>query len=282
MAAAAVRRCDIGCGAIRPAPPPGRPMPRSTGSTTGRSRTLWAAGARGQGITIAEIDTGVNAALPELRGRIAEGHRSRSAGRRPDRPRGRRSSATAPRWRRSWSPGPGLLGITGLAPDAKVLPIAVPLDGHDRRRPARPPARGDPLRRRPRRQDHQHVARREAHADQRPGAVPGRRAGGDLPRAAQGCAGRRRRSATPARRATPSRIRASASASSRSARSTPPARSPASPAAAAVPDPDRARRRASPSLSRVEGRAYSGDGTSQATAITPRPAWPSCGRATRG
>src|SRR4249919_423217 len=35
--------------------------------------SLWAAGARGQGVTIAEIDTGVNAALPELAGKILPG-----------------------------------------------------------------------------------------------------------------------------------------------------------------------------------------------------------------
>ena len=41
--------------------------------------SLWDAGARGQGITIAEIDTGVNAALPELAGTGAAGHRPRRA-----------------------------------------------------------------------------------------------------------------------------------------------------------------------------------------------------------
>ena len=35
--------------------------------------SLWQDGVRGQGITIAEIDTGVNAHLPELRGRVLPG-----------------------------------------------------------------------------------------------------------------------------------------------------------------------------------------------------------------
>ncbi|HJQ42276.1 MAG TPA: hypothetical protein VJ831_04285, partial [Jatrophihabitantaceae bacterium] len=34
---------------------------------------LWAQGARGKGVTIAEIDTGVNAALPELRTNVLRG-----------------------------------------------------------------------------------------------------------------------------------------------------------------------------------------------------------------
>ena len=62
---------------------------------------------------------------------------------------------------------PGLLGHHRHRPGrAASCPIAVPLRGHDRRGQARPPGRGDPLRRRPRRQDHQHVARR--HCATRP------------------------------------------------------------------------------------------------------------------
>ena len=55
-----------------------RPRPatrthRSTTSTSGTCRSLWAAGARGQGVRIAEIDTGVDASLPEFTGRVAAG-----------------------------------------------------------------------------------------------------------------------------------------------------------------------------------------------------------------
>ena len=59
---------------------PGRPRRRSTGSTTGTSRRCGPPASRGQGVTIAEIDTGVNAALPELPGRVLRGHRPRRAG----------------------------------------------------------------------------------------------------------------------------------------------------------------------------------------------------------
>jgi subtilisin family serine protease len=93
-----------------------------------RIESLWAQGARGQGITIAEIDTGVNAALPELRGRVLSGADF-----------GKRGNGQIDRERDEFGHGtamasimvarPGLLDITGMAPDAKILPIAVPLDG---------------------------------------------------------------------------------------------------------------------------------------------------------
>ena len=89
---------------------------------------LWAAGARGQGITIAEIDTGVNAALPELSGRILDGVDLGAGGNgHVDRQRDQFGHGTA--MASIMVARPGLLGITGLAPDARVLPIAVPLNG---------------------------------------------------------------------------------------------------------------------------------------------------------
>lgn len=100
-------------------------------------RQLWASGARGQGETIAEIDTGVTASLPELRGRILPGRDFGIAGNgqidREVNPFGHGTAMASIMVAR-----PGLLGITGLAPAAKVLPIAVPLDGtDDARRPDR-------------------------------------------------------------------------------------------------------------------------------------------------
>src|SRR4051794_5713931 len=90
--------------------------------------TLWQSGARGQGITIAEIDTGVNANLPELRGRVLAGADL-----------GGRGDGQVDRQVDTFGHGtamasimvarPGVLGITGLAPAARVLPIAVPLGG---------------------------------------------------------------------------------------------------------------------------------------------------------
>jgi subtilisin family serine protease len=90
--------------------------------------SLWAAGFRGQHMTIAEIDTGVNADLPELRGRILPGKDFGEDGDgRVDRERDEFGHGTA---LASIMVGrPGLLDITGIAPGAKILPIAVPLNG---------------------------------------------------------------------------------------------------------------------------------------------------------
>lgn len=90
---------------------------------------LWAAGARGQGVTIAEIDTGVNAALPELAGKVLPGKDFGGAAGdgRTDRDQDAFGHGTA--MASIMVARPTLLDITGLAPDARVLPIAVPLQG---------------------------------------------------------------------------------------------------------------------------------------------------------
>ncbi|MGH8960546.1 MAG: S8 family peptidase [Jatrophihabitantaceae bacterium] len=90
---------------------------------------LWSQGARGQGITIAEIDTGVNAALPGLAGRILPGKDFGPAGGdgRIDRQIKQFGHGTA--MASLMVSRPSTLGITGLAPGAQVLPIAVPLTG---------------------------------------------------------------------------------------------------------------------------------------------------------
>ena len=90
---------------------------------------LWDDGARGQGVTIAEIDTGVTASLPELAGNVVSG---RDFG--PMRGDGRTDRAIDPFGHGTAMASimvahPGLLGITGLAPDAQLLPVAVPLRG---------------------------------------------------------------------------------------------------------------------------------------------------------
>jgi subtilisin family serine protease len=93
-----------------------------------RVPSLWAAGARGQGVTIAEIDTGVNADLPELRGRVLPGKDFGTGGDgRVDREVDAFGHGTA--MASIMIARPGLLDITGLAPDAQILPIAVPLRG---------------------------------------------------------------------------------------------------------------------------------------------------------
>ncbi|HEY7814362.1 MAG TPA: S8 family serine peptidase, partial [Nakamurella sp.] len=94
-----------------------------------RAPSLWAAGARGQGVTIAEIDTGVNAALPELAGKILPGKDfgDPEADGRTDRDQDTFGHGTA--MASIMVARPGLLDITGLAPDARVIPIAVPIQG---------------------------------------------------------------------------------------------------------------------------------------------------------
>jgi len=89
---------------------------------------LWSSGARGQGVTIAEIDTGVSV-VPELAGRVLRGKDFGSLG----------GDGQADRETNAFGHGtamasimvarPGAFSITGLAPAAKILPLAVPLAG---------------------------------------------------------------------------------------------------------------------------------------------------------
>ena len=89
---------------------------------------LWSLGARGQGIRIAEIDTGVNASVPELAGKVLPGIDFGAAGDgRVDRDVDQFGHGTA--MASIMVASPGVLNITGLAPDAQVLPIALPLSG---------------------------------------------------------------------------------------------------------------------------------------------------------
>jgi type VII secretion-associated serine protease mycosin len=89
---------------------------------------LWDSGVRGQGITIAEVDTGVNARLPELAASVLPGKDfGRGGDGRTDREVNEFGHGTA--MASIMVAHPGVLGITGLAPDAKLLPISVPLTG---------------------------------------------------------------------------------------------------------------------------------------------------------
>ena len=100
---------------------------------------LWSAGARGQGVTIAEIDTGISADLPELAGRVLPGTDLGVGGDgHVDRETTGFGHGTA--MASIMVARPGLLDITGLAPGAKILPVAVPLRGTtDAGRPDRLP-----------------------------------------------------------------------------------------------------------------------------------------------
>lgn len=90
---------------------------------------IWATGARGQGIVIAELDTGVNAALPEFGDKILPGLDLGSAGGdgRTDRDTDDFGHGTA--MASIMVANPGTYSITGLAPDARILPIGIPLQG---------------------------------------------------------------------------------------------------------------------------------------------------------
>ena len=91
--------------------------------------SLWAGGARGQGMTIAEIDTGVNASLPELKASVLPGKDFGPAGGdwRTDHATELFGHGTA--MASIMVAQPGFMNITGLAPNAKLLPVAVPLRG---------------------------------------------------------------------------------------------------------------------------------------------------------
>jgi subtilisin family serine protease len=119
---------------------PGPPSAPEYWFDSWRIPSLWAAGARGQGVTIAEIDTGVNADVPELAGRILKGKDFGTGGDgQVDREVDAFGHGTA--MASIMVARPGLLDITGLAPGAKILPIAVPLRGTtDAGRPDRLPA----------------------------------------------------------------------------------------------------------------------------------------------
>lgn len=90
---------------------------------------LWNGGADGHGITIAVIDTGVQASLPELRGKVLAGADFIGNGSdgRTDYDGDDFSHGTA--MSSIMVASKGFAGIEGLAPNARILPIAVPLKG---------------------------------------------------------------------------------------------------------------------------------------------------------
>jgi subtilisin family serine protease len=91
--------------------------------------SLWAQGADGRGITIGEIDSGVNANLPQLSASVLPGIDFGASGGdgRVDRELDPFGHGTAMASIMVASPGP--FRIEGLAPGAKILPIAIPLIG---------------------------------------------------------------------------------------------------------------------------------------------------------
>jgi subtilisin family serine protease len=90
---------------------------------------LWAGGADGHGITIAVIDTGVDANLPELQGKVLPGADFIGNGSdgRVDYDAEAFSHGTA--MTSILVASPGLGDVEGIAPGAQILPISVPLKG---------------------------------------------------------------------------------------------------------------------------------------------------------
>lgn len=84
---------------------------------------IWALGAQGQGVTVAVLDSGVNAARPELAGRVLPGTDLIGGGDgRHDRDRSR-GHGTAMALFIAAQGGPS--GLVGVAPRASILPVAV-------------------------------------------------------------------------------------------------------------------------------------------------------------
>lgn len=108
---------------------PGPSQAREWWFDTWHVESLWDAGARGQGMIIAEIDTGVNADLPELAGNVLSGKDFGSAGGDGHTDRAVDPFGHGTAMASIMIAHPGYLDITGLAPAAKLLPVAVPLRG---------------------------------------------------------------------------------------------------------------------------------------------------------
>jgi subtilisin family serine protease len=90
---------------------------------------LWASGARGTGITIAEIDTGVDADIGVFDGRVLSGKDFGSLGGDGQVDRDKDSYGHGTSMASIMVGRPGQLDIEGLAPGAKLLPVAIPLSG---------------------------------------------------------------------------------------------------------------------------------------------------------
>jgi subtilisin family serine protease len=129
LAAAAVASVvAIAAGAAPAYAAPGPPSAPEYWFDTWHVPQLWDDGARGQGITIAEIDTGVNASLPELTANMVPGiDLGESGNGETDRSVDEFGHGTA--MASIMVAQQGSFGITGLAPDAELMPIAVPLQG---------------------------------------------------------------------------------------------------------------------------------------------------------
>ena len=90
--------------------------------------SLWSSGVRGGGITVAVLDTGVQASVPELAGKVLPGTDLTGYGGdgRTDRAIESFSHGTAMASLIVAEGGRGY--VNGAAPDARILPVVIPLD----------------------------------------------------------------------------------------------------------------------------------------------------------
>ena len=107
---------------------PGPPDAQEYWFNSWHIQKLCNSGVNGKGVVIAEIDTGVNASLSGLSGRILKGTDFGAAGvGQIDRDQDTFGHGTA--MASIMVSRPSSFDVTGLAPGAKILPIAVPLIG---------------------------------------------------------------------------------------------------------------------------------------------------------
>jgi subtilisin family serine protease len=121
---------------LPPAPAAATPGPRSAPEwwfDSWHVHELWAGGADGRGITVAVLDSGVQADIPELRGKVLPGADFIGNGSdgRTDYDSDEFSHGTA--MASLIAAERGFADIEGLAPAAMILPVAVPLAGVVRR-----------------------------------------------------------------------------------------------------------------------------------------------------
>ena len=92
-------------------------------------QSLWAQGATGAGIVIGEIDTGVNASLPELSANVLQGTDFGAAGGNGQVDRDADTFGHGTAMASLMVAHTGQDNILGMAPDARILPVAVPITG---------------------------------------------------------------------------------------------------------------------------------------------------------
>ncbi len=127
--AAALALAIVGLPGVAVAATPGPPQAPEWWFDAWQVDNLWAAGADGRGITVAVVDTGVQASLPELQGKVLSGADFIGNGSdgRTDYDSDAFSHGTA--MASIIVARLGLGDVAGLAPAARILPLAVPLRG---------------------------------------------------------------------------------------------------------------------------------------------------------